>query len=191
MFNYRVKPVVIMGAALLMHPALVFAQTETDINLNVKHSVGRVAEFDREKFITLHATLNENGWDGEEDKLKYMMEDLNVYFGRDNGSMLWNLNQANEDPNRPGYIDPNYINQKGQENREIQYGTNRADRHQYDDHNDVMIGGQTSTFWQGRSTRPCCNKEGWEIAGAGAIGEYMGRYVNEFYRNEGEAPSQG
>ncbi|EWH10720.1 agarase [Catenovulum agarivorans DS-2] len=191
MTYYRTKALAITTGLLLSMSAETFAQTQTDINLNVQHSVGGVAEFDRKKFITLHATLSESGWTGEEEKLQYMMDELNVYFGRDNGSIMWNLNQATEDPERPGYVDPTYMATKGKQARINAYGKQLADRHQFDDHNDVMVGGQTSSFWLGRSTKPCCGKEGWEIAGADAIGEYVGHFLNEFYRNDGEDPSMG
>ena len=36
------------------------AQTHVQLNLNVKHKLGDVTEFNRPKFINFHATINEN-----------------------------------------------------------------------------------------------------------------------------------
>ncbi len=59
-----------------------------DVNLNVKHSVDTVSEFDRKKFINLHANLTDKGWDSDAMRDQFL-GDNDVYLGRDNGSMPW------------------------------------------------------------------------------------------------------
>ncbi|WP_010523528.1 Ig-like domain-containing protein [Aquimarina agarivorans] len=71
-----------------------------DVNLNIKHSVGGVSDFGRERHITLHASLAETDWIGEEDKIEYLLNDLDVYLGRDNGSASWKFQATPGDPNR-------------------------------------------------------------------------------------------
>lgn len=188
----RVTKGLVLAVGIALMPTSIYAQTETVINVDTKHSKNGVSEFDRRKFITVHSSINENDWTGEEDKLEYLINDLNVYFGRDNGSMPWNINQAVQDPSRPGFADPNWMASQGEYTRETVYGVNRADRHQYDDKADVMIGGQVNPFWPVHITNPCCaDHEGWEIGGADAVGEFMGRFLNEFYRNDGESVTEG
>ncbi|WP_010182125.1 hypothetical protein, partial [Aquimarina agarilytica] len=71
-----------------------------DVNLNIKHSVGGVSDFGRERHITLHAALSEPDWIGEEDKIDYLLNDLDVYLGRDNGSASWKFQATPGDPDR-------------------------------------------------------------------------------------------
>ncbi|MFC3121415.1 Ig-like domain-containing protein [Agaribacter flavus] len=188
----RVTKGLVLAAGITLMPLIIFAQTETVVNVDTKHSKNGVSEFDRSKFITVHSSVGENDWNGDEDKLDYLIRELNVYFGRDNGAMPWNINQAEQDPNRPGFADPTWIQNQGQYWRETLYGVNQASRHLYDDYGDVMIGGQVNPFWPVHVTNPCCAAhEGWEIGGADAVGEFMGRFLNEFYRNEGESVTEG
>ncbi len=80
---------------------LVTAQTaNVDVNLNIKHTVGGVSDFGRERHITLHAALSEPDWIGEEDKIEYLLNDLDVYLGRDNGSASWKFQATPGDPDR-------------------------------------------------------------------------------------------
>ncbi len=76
-----------------------------DVNLNIKHSVGGVSDFGRERHITLHSSLGESDWEGEIDKMNYLLNDLDVYLGRDNGSASWKFAATPVDPNRPNKAD--------------------------------------------------------------------------------------
>lgn len=51
--------------------------------------------------MTIHASATEGDWNGEEDKLDYLINDLGVYFGRETGSATWKMAGIEEDPNRP------------------------------------------------------------------------------------------
>lgn len=162
-----------------------------NVHLNVKHTVGNISEFDRSKFMVLHSSLTEGDWNGEDDKMDYVLEDLDVYLGRDNGGMGWYMNQANENSSKPGFVDPNYMLTQGEFVRETRYGTNLASRHKYDNRSDVLVGGQERPFWPGHSTNPCCGGSPWAIDGAEASGDYMGQYLNQFFRNPGESVTEG
>ncbi|WP_370977827.1 Ig-like domain-containing protein [Agaribacterium sp. ZY112] len=181
----------LLAACSFLLPLGLQAQTETEINLNVEHNVGGHSEFDRKKYLTLHSTATENEWAGDEDKLAYVIDELDVYFGRDNGSLGWYMNQAEQDPERPGYADPTWVANYGAYVRQTQYGVEKEWAHAYDDKAGVMIGGQVHTFWPGHVTNPCCGGEGWEIGGADAMGDFMGQYINQFYRNDGEPVTKG
>ncbi|MDW7694542.1 T9SS type A sorting domain-containing protein [Flammeovirgaceae bacterium SG7u.111] len=177
---------------LLFSTAPTFAQSTTvHVNLNMKHKVGDISAFDRKKFVVLHSSLTESDWTGEEDKMEYVLNDLDVYLGRDNGSMGWYMNQATEHPSKPGYVDPNYAVSQGKYVRETVYGVNNAARHKYEDKVDVLVGGQERPFWPGQETNPCCGGTPWAMGGSDASGDFMGQYFNEFYRNEGEPSTKG
>lgn len=180
----------LVTTSLVVAPFSLMAKTEAVVNLHVKHSVNGKNTFERQKYMTLHSTLTDNDWNGEEDKLKYLMEDLDVYFGRDNGGPSWNFNQSKQSEAEPGYVDPAHLISAGEQARETLYGVNKAHLHQYDGRGDIMVGGQPNPHWFG-AVDPCCDAEAWQTSSADAVGDFLGRYINEFYRNEGEAVTQG
>lgn len=187
---YRKISSFLLGAGLALTSSGLLAKTEAVVNVNIKHSVGGKDTFDRDKYITLHSTVSESDWDGEEDKLKYLMEDLDVYFGRENGTAAWNFNQSVEDANNPGYVDPAHLINNGRYARETTYGINDASVHQYDTRGEVMVGGQPRPHWFA-TVNPCCGGQSWQANGADAVGDFMGQYMNAFFRADGEPSTQG
>lgn len=183
-------PFLILGAGLVVTTKYSEATTEVVVNLNVKHSVNGKETFERRNHIKLHSTLLDSDWNGEEDKLQYMMEDLDVYFGRDNGGTVWNFNQADQDPNNSGYAEPGHIVQRGMIARENTWGIGKADLHKYDGRGDIMVGGQPRQHFLGK-TSPCCGDEGWQTNGGDAVGDFLGQFVNEFFRLPGQAVTEG
>ncbi|WP_026970827.1 hypothetical protein [Aliagarivorans marinus] len=163
------------------------ASSQVFVDVNVEHSVGGISEFDRSKYITVHSMSATTDWDGDEDKLDYLFNDMDAYFGRDNGSLPWWATLVDQDPNRPGYADPNSIAELGKQQRLEDYGKDKAYQHKYEDRFHVMVGGQMNQLWLGNHT----GKDGWTFKNTDAIGEYMGRFLNEFYRDEGQDPTQG
>ena len=99
--------------------------------------------------------------------LDVLLTDLDVNFGRDNGTMIEYLRQAPEDPKRAGYVDPEYIKIAGQLHRAI-YGSHNKHRHKYDAKNDIMIGGQPHAFLPDAG-----DENGVELGDADAVGEYI------------------
>ena len=51
--------------------SMLTAQVNVGVKLDTKHSVGGVSDFGRERHITVHSSLSESDWVGEEDKLDY------------------------------------------------------------------------------------------------------------------------
>lgn len=82
---------------------------EVDVNLDMKHSVRGVSDFDRNKHITVHANVFEGDWKGEDAGKHYLMNELDVYFGRDNGNASWFFGFTPQDPDRPGAPDVSEI----------------------------------------------------------------------------------
>lgn len=96
----------LLRALLMVIATVTFGQNvEVDVNMNIKHSVGGVSDFGRDRHITVHAAITEPDWVGEEEKLNYLINDLDVYFGRDNGQATFHFNYTPEDPNRSNHPD--------------------------------------------------------------------------------------
>lgn len=163
---------------------------EVRILPGIEKSVGGVSEFDRSKFMVLHSNLGGNDWTDEDEALDYLMEDLDLYMGRDNGSITWQYNQSRQDPLRPGYVDPAYVVEKGSDWRLVRWAQDNAHHHKYDDRLDLMIGGLPEPFWPGSETNPFTGT-GWAPTTAEGTGEYMGRFLQEFYRNPDEDVTLG
>jgi len=144
------------------------------LDTSLIRSTGGISQFDRRKYITLHTDVTENDWNSPQSAsmMDTVFRDLDIYFGRNNGGMVWWANQLPEDPQRPGYIQPLAISEQGQIAR-LNYASDLRNR--FDARADTMIGGQPQVMWPEL-------KANWDWAGATAVGEYMARYVNKFYR---------
>lgn len=160
------------------------AQVNVKVNLNVAHQVDTVSSFDRSKFITIHAEQTENEWQRDNVSPNLLDEFLNgydVYLGRNTGGISWQLNQLQQDPTRPGFADPAQLASRGLSFRN-NYSPNNS-LHPYDNRKNLVIAGQLHPFWTGEGQR--ATGQGWRLANATATGEYMGRYIKEFYGGNG------
>ncbi len=160
-----------------------FAQTTVDINLNVKHITGGISEFDRKKFITMHASLTEGEWDSDAQRDEFL-ELYDVYLGRNNGTYPWELNQTKEDPGKPGWpsLDDMAIRGMASKNN---YAAKTA-VHKHEHRSDLMIGGQPVMYPNGDPTTPCCgNATPWVVADYEALAEYMANLLTEYYGTGG------
>ncbi|GAB1855787.1 hypothetical protein MHTCC0001_06210 [Flavobacteriaceae bacterium MHTCC 0001] len=64
----------------------------------MKHSVdGASAELDREDHFTIHTNITESDWTDEEEKMNYLFNDLDCYYGRDNGTASWIFQATHRD----------------------------------------------------------------------------------------------
>ncbi len=97
----NVKHLLFATFLLITGSLSVTAQVNVDVTLNMKHSVDNVSDFGRERHMTIHSNFHETDWDGEEDKLDYLINELGVSFGRETGSAGWKNNSVEEDPNHP------------------------------------------------------------------------------------------
>ncbi|MFY0607610.1 MAG: Ig-like domain-containing protein [Cyclobacteriaceae bacterium] len=168
------------------------AQVKVQVNLDVKHEVGGISTFDRSKFITFHGDQVENEWDGNnftEDLRNDFLIGYDVYLGRNTGGVSYVLRSlVDEDPARPGYADPAHMKTLGASSR-ANYA-NKTGIHQYESRNNLILGGQLTTFWpDGKETN-----KGWALSQADtetepigtATGEYMGHYIKEFFGDDGQ-----
>lgn len=101
--------IILLGLLLLLPVANRAQNVEVDVNVDIKHSVNGVSDFGRDRHIVAHSNLYEGDWDGEADKLKYFVDDLDVYFGRDNGLASFLFAYSPADPERPNKHDPDSL----------------------------------------------------------------------------------
>ncbi len=159
-----------------------------DVNLNIKHSVGDKSDFGRKRHITMHMSLDEPDWNGEDDKLDYLMNDLDVYFGRDNGASTFHFNYAAQDPSRPNYALLDSVAIRG----EFYKGEyDKLDRVQkYEDRTAEMILGTNphplypTLSWNTDGL----NVNKWQTKDVDASAEWVVEYLDQFFaKSEGES----
>ncbi len=170
------------------------AQVNVDINLNIKHSVEGVSDFGRERHMTLHSSLTERDWIGHEDMMDYLINDLDVYFGRDNGSAGWKNSLVTEDPNKPNWPDLNYLKSYGKGLKQWYETDAFGTRRQYESKSKNMIMGMTPhpnyptldwhTGGPGRVSAGTDNE--WQVFDVKASAYWMAHYLdNHFSKNGG------
>ncbi|MFI3286580.1 MAG: hypothetical protein R3Y08_08000, partial [Rikenellaceae bacterium] len=169
------------------------AQTQIEVNLNVRHKVGDVDSFDRQKFINFHATHDEKDWD-QENVVENLRDELlvkyDVYLGRDTGGIKHTLESAPEDPSRPGFVDPAYIASQGVLARKAYAEDTKS--HQYEKYSEAILCNQFSPFYPHGTE---LKHTGWALSEKDtpaepfgtASGEYYGRYIKEFFGLGGES----
>ncbi|MEM8583345.1 MAG: Ig-like domain-containing protein [Bacteroidota bacterium] len=172
-------------AVLMLLSGFALAQITVDISPDFKRSVGGVDSMDRSKFITVHADNTESDWGGNNFGTNANLRDeflngLDVYLGRNTGGVSWILSQVNQDGSRPGYASPSHLTSMGQNVRNNY--ANRTQIHPYEHRNSLIIAGQQRPFYPDGTL----TGQGWALANGNATGEYMGRYVNEFFGGNGQ-----
>ena len=181
---------------LLTLSTLTFA-TDTDsvlvdVNLDVIHSVGGISTFDRSKFVTIHSEPADNEWTSGNNAVNDFRNDFlngyDVYLGRNTGGITWWLNaRVTEDQNRPGFADSTSIKQLGQ-NAKDSYAL-KTTIHPYEKRDQQIICAQLHPFWPDGQT----TQNGWAFSQTDtdaepfgtATGEYMGRFIRDFYGTGG------
>ncbi|WP_345189898.1 Ig-like domain-containing protein [Algibacter agarivorans] len=158
---------------------------QIDVNLNMKHSVEGVSDFGRERHMTIHSSPTENDWNGEEDKLDYLINDLGVYFGRETGSATWKMQGVEEDPNNPGWPYEAQMITHGNGLKNWSDSPDFASRRQYRSKSNNMIMGinDTSPMYSGLSWFEGFGrgKGGWFIKDVDAGAEWTALYLDHYF----------
>ncbi|GAB5379498.1 MAG: hypothetical protein Alis3KO_28940 [Aliiglaciecola sp.] len=180
------------------------ADALVEVKVNVAHTNGDVSTFEREKFITIHASHTENDWytvgtNASEDLITEFVEGYDVYFGRDTGHMAWQLRNTPEDPERPGFSDINAMQNRADSERS--FYSNNGDaraisqrRHEHRNRN-MIVAAQQHPYWpDGKLTG-----QGWAFSQQDildeplgtATGEYIGNYVARFFNSSVRIDTSG
>lgn len=177
-----------IGFIFLFHvQCYVLAQVKVEVNIDVNHQVGEETSFNRIKWMNVHSSQSSSVWNDVEDKLEYLVNDLDVYFGRETGHITSNAKRVNEDPIRPGYADPDHMKTRGDADK-ISYAK-KTNRHGYERGNFVVAGQQLPLFPNGNNA----TNGGWYYSTTDtasepfgtASGEFCADYFNNFFGNGG------
>ncbi|MGY6649794.1 hypothetical protein [Wenyingzhuangia sp. IMCC45574] len=182
---FNIKKSLFVAGMLLSILSFGQEKVKVQVNLNVKHTVGGIAEFDRSKFITIHAGITEGEWEGDNftsDLRSDFLEKYDVYLGRATGGISSTLRNAKEDASRKGFVDPIYIRSKGEYSKKRYATKPELQGFEYRTKN-FIIAAQLHPFWTGESQKP--TRKGWKVGSPTASGEYMGRFINSFYGGDG------
>ncbi|MBU2918842.1 hypothetical protein KO505_12875 [Psychrosphaera sp. F3M07] len=166
-----------------------------DINYNLRHTVGGIDTFDRQKFITIHSDLPEHDWFDNDsfslnspnevpDLISSFLQGYDVYLGRTTGGITWNLNQIKQDPAKPGFASESDATTRG---NNAKWSYNNLPTHKqsvYDNEDravDMIVGAQQHPFWpEGTLTKG----GGWALSQADTadepIGTATGHYISQF-----------
>ncbi|WP_143873673.1 hypothetical protein [Catenovulum sediminis] len=179
---------------------------QVDVNLNTKHVIDGIDTLDRQKYINIHAYNLENGW-GQNDVhslnapnelgdnlMLDFMQGYDVYFGRDTGSIGWNLRNVSQDAARPGFVDESSASQRAGDVKWI-YDNNTSVKYENarkveDRMQDMIVGGQQHPYWpEGTLINPVNGDPAWAFSQSDtaaepfgtATGHYMSQYLSKFF----------
>lgn len=176
MINKRIKPVLFLLGQL----AFCAGATESvDINLNVRHEVGGVSELDRETYFVLHASAGENTWDSDEQETSFL-NDYDVYLGRANGTLPWNLSETTEDPSKPGWCDHDQMLTRGNSARS-KYASDTHAQSLESRASKMMIGGQMDMLYPVDEN----NANGFVVSEHAALADFYEYFLSDFYGTGG------
>ncbi len=169
---------------------------KVDVNLNTIHSVEGIDEFNRERFITIHADLKGGDWDGDNvsDNLRAdFLNKYDVYLGRESGGLASALRyRTYEDPNRPGYVDLKKMAVAGEKNRAAYKKKSESLGFSSLEHRtkNMLIVNQFHPFWpDGKKTNTgwAFSQEDTKDAPFGtASGEFAGTFLKEYFGGDSE-----
>ncbi len=162
----------------LLSASLLNAADEVMVNLNVRHSVNGFSEFDRSRFILVHAGLKENDWETDQKRADFLNE-YDVYLGRNNGALPWFLSQTLEHPSNSGWIDHTSLETQGN-NVKSNYVSDTASHQLEDRVANHMIGGQMNMYPNGQE-----NGNGFGLGSYDALADYFSGFLSYFYGDGG------
>ncbi len=163
----------------------VFAQNvNVDVNLNMEHSVDGESRFGRERRMTIHATPHESDWKGHEDMLDYLINDLDVYFGRETGGTVWKMQGVEEDPNKPGWANEAQMIEHGGGLKQWYESDDFASAHQYESKSNMIMGlNDFSPMYPNLSWYEGFGKGkgGWFVDDTDAAADWVAKYLKHYF----------
>ena len=143
--------IVAFSALFILFVSMAYGQTvNVDVNLDVNHIIDTIKTFQRSKFVAIHADVTEPEWDTgwgpnfTSDVRKDFLDGYDVYLGRNTGPITGELNNAKQDPNRPGFADSTYLASRGATS--IANYASKTSWHQYEHRNKLVICAQLHPF---------------------------------------------
>jgi len=173
---------VLIGIALYLFPGQGHSQVAVDVNMNVKHIVGGKSEFDRSKYIVLHAGLGDGEWPNRTMEDTFLVN-YDAYLGRLNGKLPSIIKKVKEDPNKPGWPQIDDIITEGAQMR-ADYAA-KTSIQKNESRNLLMIGGQEGNYPSGEPIATCCGITPWTVASNESAAEYYAHFIKEAYGSGG------
>ena len=156
-------------------PALSAATVAVEADPSVRHLIGDVATFEREKYINLHSMATEGEWESPEQR-EALLEGHDVYMGREVGGPSYALGKLKEDPDNPGHASPAHMEELGRTFRESY--ARRTEVHRFEERTALMTSTHIHPFWpDGKET-----KMGWAFADAEATARVPRRLLHALLR---------
>jgi len=166
--------VALLAGAILSVGSSLEAAVTISVDPNMRRTLEGVSEFDRSRFVVLHASHTDSEWDSPEMQDQFL-NGWDVYLGRDVGLASWWFGEVKEDPARPGFPSVAHIAELA-ENFRNNYST-RTDIHAYEDRTTLVTSTHVIPFYpHGWKTR-----QGWAPADATATGLFLGHFFKEFF----------
>ena len=148
-----------------------------EVELGTRLETNGHSQFDRRKFINVHSSIFDKDWNGRIAQLKYLVEDLDVYFARDSGEVSWVLSQMREDPKRTGFVEFNLLQDYCQKLQARHF--DRSELRTFFSHEDQVATAQLIPTWpKSRKITPPDGSNPWKVASPEAAGEYMAYWLN-------------
>lgn len=160
------------------------SEYQVEVNLNVSHQKGDVDSFDRSRYITMHIATRDSEWpDGQTQK--QFIEDYDVYYGRSNGALPWQLNRL-KDTSVNGIVDDNKMTTFGEQTKNNY--ANDTFEHQFEPRmKNMMYGGQPSMYphkeYDTCSGDNCYGNE-W-VAGYDEFARFVSEWLNKYFAEGG------
>ncbi|EWH09595.1 agarase [Catenovulum agarivorans DS-2] len=190
-----------------------FGGVQVDINLDTKHSLNGFDSFDRQKYITIHATQTEPDWgenDGhsanaankDPDLMLNFVNNYDVYYGRETGGNKWHLRNVQEDTSKPGFVDEASMAKRGSDTKwgysNFSKKINQDARAAEDRGLDLIIGAQQHPYWPEGTLVNAIGSNDWAFSTTDtsaeplgtATGHYLAHYLAKFFKQENDTQGQ-
>lgn len=161
-----------------------------DVTVNMKHQVGDEYSFDRSKYITYHASINDNEWPSDEVRDAFF-EDYDVYLGRTNGGLPWQLSRL-ESTAVDGRISLTEAEKFGTQTKGWYKNFYASDAKAADleaRSANMMQGGQMIMYPHNEKKMPCprnpCNTTNQWLADYEELGKYFSAYLTHYFGTGG------
>lgn len=183
----KIKRSYLFTGLIALYSSVAFTQVNVEVNIDVNHQVGGQKDFDRSKWMVVSSSQSSGEWSDVKDKLDYIINDLDTYFGRETGHLKSVSKRVNEDPNRKGFADPVYLKTMGEADL-LSYGK-KKDRFEYEKGDVIVAAQQAPLFSNGHNK----TDKGWAYSSVDtaiepfgtASGEFVAQYFNDFYGKGG------
>lgn len=161
---------------------------QVDVNLNVSHTKGGVDSFDRSRYITMHIATNGSEWPDNETQ-KQFIEDYDVYYGRNNGALPWQLKRL-ETSATEGIVDDDQMTIFGNQTKSNYI--NSTHEHQFEDRMANMMYGGQPVMYPHQEKNNCntdCYGNTW-LASYDEYGRFLSEWLNKYFGSGGTTGEQ-